>query len=99
KLHTSRVVRGGALAAPEYAVLSSLADLPGALASIGLPLMVKPASQGSSVGMTKVKAREELERASAEARAVDPIVFAEAFITGDEYSVGVLQNQALPSIR
>jgi D-alanine-D-alanine ligase len=99
KLKTKRVVLGGGYAAPEYAVLSSLADLPGALASIGLPLMVKPASQGSSVGMTKVKAPEEFERAYAEARAVDPIVFAEAFITGDEYTVGVLQNQALPSIR
>jgi len=99
KLKTKRVVMGGGYAAPEYAVLSSPADLPGALASIGLPLMVKPASQGSSVGMTKVKAPGEFERAYAEARAVDPIVFAEAFITGDEYTVGVLQNQALPSIR
>jgi len=99
KLKTKRVVMGGGYAAPEYAVLSSPADLPGALASIGLPLMVKPASQGSSVGMTKVKAPGEFERAYAEARAVDPIVFAEAFITGDEYTVGVLQDQALPSIR
>jgi D-alanine-D-alanine ligase len=64
-----------------------------------LPLMVKPASQGSSVGITKVKAPEEFQRAYAEARAVDPIVFAERFITGDEFTVGVLQNQALPSIR
>src|SRR3981189_1799507 len=56
KLKTKRVVMGGGYAAPEYAVLSSPADLPGALASIGLPLMVKPASQGSSGGMTKVKA-------------------------------------------
>ena len=99
KLKTKRVVLGAGYAAPEYAVLSSPADLPGALALIGLPLMVKPASQGSSVGMTKVKAPGEFERAYAEARAVDPIVFAEAFITGDEYTVGVLQNQALPSIR
>jgi D-alanine-D-alanine ligase len=99
KLKTKRVVMGGGYAAPEYAVLSSAADLPGALASIGLPLMVKPASQGSSVGITKVKAPEEFQRAYAEARAVDPIVFAEAFISGDEYTVGVLQNQALPSIR
>jgi D-alanine-D-alanine ligase len=83
KLKTKRVVMGGGYAAPEYAV----------------PLMVKPASQGSSVGMTKVKAPGEFARAYAEARAVDPIVFAEAFITGDEYTVGVLQNQALPSIR
>jgi D-alanine-D-alanine ligase len=99
KLKTKRVVLGGGYAAPEYAVLSSPADLPGALASIGLPLMVKPASQGSSVGITKVKAPGEFQRAYAEARAVDPIVFAEAFISGDEFTVGVLQNQALPSIR
>jgi D-alanine-D-alanine ligase len=99
KLKTKRVVLGAGYAAPGYAVLSSPADLPGALASIGLPLMVKPASQGSSVGMTKVKAPGEFQRAYAEARAVDPIVFAEAFVTGDEYTVGVLQNQALPSIR
>ncbi len=99
KLKTKRVVMGGGYAAPEYAVLSGPADLSGALASIGLPLMVKPASQGSSVGITKVKAPEEFQRAYAEARAVDPIVFAERFITGDEYTIGVLQNQALPSIR
>jgi D-alanine-D-alanine ligase len=99
KLKTKRVVVGAGYAAPEYAVLSSPADLEGALARIGLPMMVKPASQGSSVGMTKVKAAAELPRAYAEARAVDPIVFAEAFITGDEYTVGVLQDCGLPSIR
>src|ERR1700730_6199251 len=99
KLKTKRVVVGAGYAAPEYGLLSSAADLQRALQSIGLPMMVKPASQGSRVGMTKVKAPGEFERAYAEARAVDPIVFAEAFITGDEYTVGVLQNQALPSIR
>jgi D-alanine-D-alanine ligase len=61
--------------------------------------MVKPASQGSSVGMTKVKTADELPRAYAEARAIDPIVFAERFISGDEYTVGVLQDRALASIR
>jgi D-alanine-D-alanine ligase len=99
KLKTKRVVVGAGYSAPEYAVLSSPADLPGALKSVGLPLMVKPASQGSSVGITKVKAAGELQQAYAEARAVDPIVFAERFITGGEYTVGVLQDQALPAIR
>jgi len=61
--------------------------------------MVKPASQGSSVGITKVKSAEELPRAFAEAHAVDPLVFAETFVDGDEFTVGVLQDQALPSIR
>jgi D-alanine-D-alanine ligase len=99
KLKTKRVVVGAGYAAPEYAVLSKEADLPAALELIGLPMMVKPASQGSSVGMTKVKAAEELPRAFAEARAIDPIVFAEAFVTGDEYTVSILQGEVLPSIR
>ena len=99
KLKTKRVVVGAGYAAPDYAVLSSPADLEAALARVGLPMMVKPASQGSSVGMTKVKAAAELPRAYAEARAVDPIVFAEAFITGDEYTVGVLQDRGLPSLQ
>jgi D-alanine-D-alanine ligase len=99
KLKTKRVVVGAGYAAPDYAVLSSAADLPAALKRIGLPMMVKPASQGSSVGITKVKSAEELPRAFAEAHAVDPLVFAETFVDGDEFTVGVLQDQALPSIR
>jgi D-alanine-D-alanine ligase len=99
KLKTKRVVMGAGYGAPDYAVLTSAADLPGALQRIGLPMMVKPASQGSSVGITKVKTAAELPRAFAEAHAVDPIVFAETFVTGDEYTVGVLQDEALPSIR
>jgi D-alanine-D-alanine ligase len=99
KLKTKRVVVGAGYAAPEYAVLSSEADLQRALKLIGLPMMVKPASQGSSVGMTKVKSAAELPAAYAAARAVDPIVFAEAFVSGDEYTVSILQDEVLPSIR
>ncbi len=99
KLKTKRVVAGAGLLAPEYAVLEGVQDLPAALARIGLPLMVKPASQGSSVGITKVKSAAELPAAFAEAAAVDPLVFAEAFIAGEEYTVAVLKDRALPSIR
>jgi D-alanine-D-alanine ligase len=99
KLKTKRVVVGAGYTAPQYAVLSSQSDLEPALKRIGLPMMIKPASQGSSVGMSKVKTAEELPRAYAEAAAVDPIVFAEAFVSGDEYTVAVLQDRALPSIR
>ncbi len=99
KLNTKRVVVGAGLHAPEYVVLGQAADLPRALERIGLPLMIKPSSQGSSVGITKVKTPEELPRAYAEARAVDEIVFAETFVSGPEYTVGVLQDRALPSIR
>ena len=99
KLKTKRVVVGAGYAAPEYAVLSSPGDLERALEHVGLPLMVKPASQGSSVGITKVSSASQLPRAYAEARAVDPIVFAEAFVTGEEYTVGILHDRGLPSIR
>jgi D-alanine-D-alanine ligase len=99
KLKTKRVVIGAGTIAPEYAVLANAGDLATALATVGLPMMVKPASQGSSVGITKVKTAAELKPAVEAARAVDPIVFAERFITGDEYTVGVLQGGALPSIR
>ena len=99
KLKTKRVVVGAGHAAPAYAVLASPADLSEALQRIGLPMMVKPASQGSSVGMTKVKTAAQLPAAFAAARAVDPIVFAEAFVTGDEYTVSILQDESLPSIR
>ena len=99
KLKTKRVVVGAGYAAPEYAVLSGPDDLQRALAHVGLPLMVKPASQGSSVGITKVKTAAELPAAYTEAAAVDPNVFAERFVDGDEYTVSVLQTQGLPSIR
>jgi D-alanine-D-alanine ligase len=99
KLKTKRVVVGAGFSAPEYAVLGGPADLDAALQRIGLPMMVKPASQGSSVGMTKVKTAGELPRAYAEASAIDPVVFAESFVAGDEFTVSILQDAALPSIR
>jgi D-alanine-D-alanine ligase len=99
KLKTKRVVVGAGLTAPPYTVLAGPDDLPRALADVGLPMMVKPASQGSSVGITKVKTAAQLEGAYADARAVDPLVFAERFIEGDEFTVGVLGQSALPSIR
>jgi D-alanine-D-alanine ligase len=99
KLKTKRVVVGAGYAAPEYAVLSGPDSLHEALRRVGLPMMVKPASQGSSVGMTKVKSAAELPAAYAAARAVDPIVFAERFVAGDEFTVSVLHEACLPSIR
>ena len=99
KLKTKRVVIGAGINAPEYAVLNTEDDVPAALAHVGVPMMVKPASQGSSVGITKVKTAAQLPTAFKEARAVDPIVFAEKFIEGQEFTVGVLGDIALPSIR
>jgi len=66
---------------------------------LGLPLMVKPSLEGSSVGLTKVKAVEELESAVDFALKFDRIVLIEEWLAGDEFTVPVLDGEVLPSIK
>lgn len=99
KLRTKRQAAAVGIATAESMVLGSADDLGPALEKLGLPLIVKPATQGSSVGMSKVERAEDLPAAYAAAAAVDSSVFAEAWITGAEYTVAILQGRALPSIR
>ncbi len=70
-----------------------------AVEKIGLPLIVKPATQGSSVGMSKVERAEDVQVAYELAASVDTVVFAEPWISGAEYTVAVLHRRALPAIR
>ena len=99
KLRTKRLAQAVGIPTTEYMVLRSPADLDNCVERLGLPLIVKPATQGSSVGMTKVERREDLAAAYQAASLLEPTVFAEAWITGAEYTVAVLQGRALPSIR
>ena len=99
KLRSKRLAQAAGVPTPEFVVLRSAQDLDLALARLGLPLIVKPGSQGSSVGMARVEHAQDLPQAWNNARRIDPIVFAETWITGAEYAVGMLQGQALPSIR
>lgn len=66
------------------------------LAALGLPVIVKPSKQGSTVGLTLVKDRAALQPAIAEARLYDDEVMIERFIPGRELTVGILGNEALP---
>ena len=66
---------------------------------LGLPLMVKPSLEGSSVGLTKVKAVEELKSAVEYALKFDNTILIEEWLAGDELTVPVLDNQVLPAIR
>lgn len=84
---------------PEYAVIRHQADAVLAAESLGYPLVLKPAGQGSSVGMSKVFERDELADAVDLALSFGGVALAERCIVGDEYTVGVLQGVALPSIR
>jgi D-alanine-D-alanine ligase len=99
KLRTKRLADAIGVATADYVVLRGPHDFEIAVERLGLPLIVKPASQGSSVGMTKVERAADLSAAYEAAQAFESQVFAEPWITGKEYTVAVLQGRALPSIR
>jgi D-alanine-D-alanine ligase len=99
KLRTKRLAQSIGVPTAEYVVLRGPQDFDLALERLHLPMIVKPATQGSSVGMSKVESAEQLPGAFAEAVKYEPTVFAEPWITGGEYTVAVLQGEALPSIR
>jgi len=99
KLRTKRLAQAVGVPTADFVVLRESADLDLALEQLGLPLIVKPGSQGSSVGMARVEQAGQLRAAWEVARRFDPVVFAEPWITGAEYTVAILQGAALPSIR
>jgi D-alanine-D-alanine ligase len=99
KLRTKRLAQAAGVATPPWIELAGAADFERAVAELGLPLAVKPATQGSSVGMSRVAAASELPAAWRAASALDPVVIAERWITGGEYTVAILQGDALPAIR
>lgn len=99
KLRTKRLLAGVGLPSPPYRVLDPAADTSGMLRDLGLPLIVKPACEGSSIGMTKVERAEDLPLAVASAARHDGEVFAERWIAGDEYTAAILQGETLPLIR
>ncbi|QHM69775.1 D-alanine--D-alanine ligase [Mixta intestinalis] len=69
------------------------------IAQLGMPLFVKPSSEGSSVGITRVNQASELPAALEEAFRHDDDVLVEKFLSGPEYTVGIVGDQILPSIR
>ncbi|HEX9706206.1 MAG TPA: D-alanine--D-alanine ligase [Steroidobacteraceae bacterium] len=98
KILTKRLAQAAGVATPRWIELSGAADCERAVAELGLPLAVKPATQGSSVGMSRVATAAELPAAWRAASALDPVVIAERWITGREFTVGILQGAALPGI-
>jgi D-alanine-D-alanine ligase len=99
KLRTKRLALAVGVPTADFVVLQGPADFELALTRLKLPLIVKPATQGSSVGMTKVEREADLTAAFAAARQLESLVFAEPWIPGKEYTVAILQGEALPSIR
>lgn len=79
---------------PAFEVLTDDSDWQAVVEKLGLPMFVKPANEGSSIGISKVKTVEELPKAYALAKASDPLVLAEAAIDAGEYTVSLLANDA-----
>uniref|UniRef100_UPI0035A11EAC D-alanine--D-alanine ligase n=1 Tax=Neisseria weixii TaxID=1853276 RepID=UPI0035A11EAC len=87
------------LPVPEFAVLRDDSDFDAVEKTLGLPMFVKPAAEGSSVGVVKVKETGRLKAVYEELKHLQGEIIAERFIGGGEYSCPVLGSRALPSIR
>ena len=99
KLRTKRIWAAEKLPTPDYELLTKDTNLRIVARRLGLPIMVKPASEGSSIGMSKVRAAGDLEEAYALAVNYDRVVIAEQFIDGIELTCGVLGSEPLPLIK
>jgi D-alanine-D-alanine ligase len=99
KIRTKQVWLSVGLPTPRYARLAKGDDVHAAARSIGLPVIVKPACEGSSVGVSRVFTDADLDDAVALAKQYPGELLVEQMIVGDELTVGILGDVALPSIR
>jgi D-alanine-D-alanine ligase len=103
KFRTKLLWQAAGLPVPEYALLNAHSDFAEIEEELGLPIFVKPAHEGSSIGISKVKAPGGLAPAYAEAARYDSLVIAEKGVMGGEYTVGILGRGedmvALPIIK
>ena len=99
KLMTKRIWSGADMPTPAYEILTKDTDFMATVDKLGLPIMVKPANEGSSIGMTKVQQADELQMAYASASEYDSLVLAEQWVDGNEYTIALLGEEALPVIK
>lgn len=99
KWRTKLLWQAADLPVPDFMMLQADSDFDAVAARLGFPLFVKPAREGSSIGVTKVHVREELEAAYQAAAEHDALVIAEAAILGGEYTVGVIGDTVLPIVK
>ena len=99
KWRTKLVWQSSGIPTPRSELLSRDSDMHAVATRLGLPLMVKPANEGSSIGMTKVKTASALTEAYALAANYDRVVIAETFVDGVELTAGILGDKPLPLIK
>ena len=99
KLMTKRLWIGSGLPTPSFEILTADSDFEKVVEKLGLPVIVKPAQEGSSIGMTKVSEAHQLKPAFEKAAQYDDVVFAEQWVVGKEFTVAFLGDEVLPPIR
>ncbi len=101
KWRTKLVWEAGGIPTPGYRVVDADTDWMRVIAELGLPLIVKPAREGSTIGITKVASADHDELAVAYTAAAehDPLVLVEEFVTGQELTASIVNGRALPLIR
>lgn len=99
KWRTKLLWRAAGLPTADWEILTAASDFAAVEKRLGLPIFVKPAREGSSIGMSKVTEHGTLRAAYETAAEHDPLVLAEMFIDGAEFTVGILGDAALPLIR
>lgn len=99
KIRSKYVWQAQGLPTPEFALLGEHSDFPAVVKKLGLPLIVKPVHEGSTIGLTKVTQAAQLHGAWQQARAYDADIMAERCVVGPEYTASILDTQALPLIR
>lgn len=99
KLRSKWVFGSADIPTPHFAVIRSQAECAALESQLEYPVMVKPVHEGSSIGMSRVDDADQLAEACRKAFAYDREVMIEQFITGEEYTVAIVGDQALPAIR
>ena len=99
KLRTKLCWQGAGLTTPKWHVLETEKDIEPCITALGFPVIVKPAQEGSSLGMSKANNRDELVTALSIAAEYQCDVYAESWVKGAEYTVAILEGEALPVIR
>ncbi len=98
KLRTKMCWKGVGLPTPDWQIIRSPDDIEACIEQLGFPVIVKPSQEGSSLGMSQAHNKAELMTAWATARQYGCEVYAERWVFGREYTVGVLQGQPLPLV-
>ncbi|MBF7685440.1 D-alanine--D-alanine ligase [Acinetobacter sp. B10A] len=99
KVKTKQIWQGSGLPTAPYRIVNTTVEADVLVEELGLPLIIKPVHEGSSIGMSKVEHVSQLAEAIDKAISLDSIVMAEQWITGKEYTIVVLNGEALPVIR